>query len=147
MDNVEEKIESPDFFDNSLSPHTFVILDKRSIEDDTCIICHRFSSPVSGCEGQEWTSKTRIYEWQSWRVKFLVAWHTCTDLWFKDEYFLEMLPEGRYIYIDDHGVLQRPDVENNTSEFPDLEYRQPYGVPIEGLTLKGITLVDKVEEE
>lgn len=105
----------------------FVVLDPRSIEDNTCLVYHRVDRMPEDSPGDEWDEDKIILEWKVWRVKFLVAWWLITGLGFADDVMFDTMEDEKDTYTDKDGGFQMPYKEHDMHEHPDLENCVPWG--------------------
>ncbi|PQE19133.1 Amino acid permease protein [Rutstroemia sp. NJR-2017a BBW] len=112
-ENLEGRHEFPDF-GGAIEWDEFVILDERSVKDNTCLVYHRTSRMPEGSYDVDWDKEKLIYEWQCWRVKFLVAWGLIAELNFADDVVFSIWEDKKDAYWDEHGVFQLPYLEEYT---------------------------------
>jgi hypothetical protein len=105
----------------------FVILDERSVKDNTCLVYHRKSYMPEGPDEDDWIEEKLIHEWMVWRVRFVVAWNLVAGLSMGDDVVFSIFENKKDAYLDEHGVFQLPYLEQHVSLFPDLEDRAPWG--------------------
>ncbi|PQE17221.1 hypothetical protein CJF31_00005618 [Rutstroemia sp. NJR-2017a BVV2] len=125
-ENLEGQYDFPNFRGN-IEWDEFVVLDKRSAKDNTCLVYHRLQYMPEGSAEDEWDKEKLIYEWKVWRVKFLVAWQLVAGLSMGDDVEFSIWEDEKKAYTDENGVLQLPYLEQDKSEYPDLEDRVPWG--------------------
>ncbi|PQE23554.1 hypothetical protein CJF31_00006197 [Rutstroemia sp. NJR-2017a BVV2] len=113
-ENLEDRHEFPDFI-GAIAWDEFVILDERSVEDNTCLVYHRLSRMPEGSDGVEWDKEKLIHEWKGWRVKFLVAWALVAGLSMADDVVFSIWEDEKDAYWDEHGhtTLQRDVVSDD----------------------------------
>ncbi|KAM3064685.1 hypothetical protein ACMFMG_011284 [Clarireedia jacksonii] len=125
-ENLEGRHEFPDFI-GAIAWDEFVVLDERSAKDNTCLVYHRTQHMPEGSAEDEWDEEKLIYEWKVWRVKFLVAWNLVAGLSMGDDIVFSIWENENEAYTDEDGVFQLPYLEQDESQFPDLEDRAPWG--------------------